>query len=168
VLSNQQLYLVNHFALVARRQGVALPDLKELLRDEVRLRQCVEGALADQGRPALAEAAAKVAAAMSWPVPAEMAAAGTRPPPRIDALATPSGAAMPSPQPQSGLSTQERAQALAALQDAAGPIASFIAEQVDALGPTSLGHYLDQAATLAQLGEARRRALRAACGLGPH
>jgi hypothetical protein len=47
------------------------------------------------------------------------------------------------------------------------PIASFIAEQIDALGPMSLGRYLDHAATLAQLNDTRRRALRAACGLAP-
>lgn len=154
MLSNQQLYLVNHFALVARRHGLQLPDLKELLADEKQLRQWVDVGLADLAHPAVKDAAAKLAAALFGQV--HPAAAGTPPSTR--------GASEP---PKPGMSARERALALAALQDAAGPIASFIAEQIDALGPMSLGRYLDHAATLAQLNDTRRRALRAACGLAP-
>lgn len=156
MLSNQQLYLLNHFALVARRHGLRLPDLKELLRDERQLRQWIDVGLAERARPPVMDAAAKLAAALSLPGPA---AATTSPDPR--------GRSQPSPPAQTGLSAQERALALAALQDAAGPIAGFIAEQVDAMGPMSLAHYIDQAATLAQLSDVRRRGLRTACGLAP-
>jgi len=170
VLNNQQLYLVNHFALVARRYGVKLPDLKELMRDEARLRQCIESSLADQAHPAVAEVAAKLAAAMPWPGKtglADLAPALPSPPARASAPSISPGSAAPAAHTRPGLSPQERALALAALQDAAGPIAEFIAEQVDALGPMGLGSYLDQAAALAQLTETRRRTLRAACGLAP-
>ncbi len=153
MLSNQQLYLLNHFVLVARRHGLHPPDLKELLRDEVQLRLWISTGLAQPARPAVMDAAAKLAAAMSLPGPA---VATTSP--------GPSGR---SPPLQPGLSQRERALAVAALQDAAGPIAGFIAEQVDAMGPMSLARYLDQAATLAQLSDARRRGLRTACGLAP-
>lgn len=153
MLSNQQLYLLNHFVLVARRHGLHLPDLKELLRDEAQLRLWIDTGLAEPARPAVRDAAAKLAAALSLPSPA---------------TATPSpGPSSRSSPLQPGLSPRERALALAALQDAAGPIAGFIAEQVDAMGPMSLGRYLDQAATLAQLSDARRRGLRTACGLAP-
>ena len=164
MLNSQQVYLVNHFALVARRQGLHLPDLKELLRDEALLRQHVQAGLAPTAPASVAEAAAKVAAAMSWPArPGSEALPAT---PARAAAAAPTQARQVPPAATGGaLTAQERALALAALQDAAGPIAAFIAEQVDALGPMSLSRYLDQAATLAQLSGARRRALRLACGL---
>jgi hypothetical protein len=165
VLSNQQLYLVNHFALVARRHGLHLPDLKELLRDETELRQWIDIGLSELSHPAVIDAAAKLSAALSWQGQPAAAAAGSRPVPRPAATATPAGPRGPSAPSRAGLSPQERDLALAALQDVAGPIAGFIAEQVDAMGPMSLGRYLDQAATLAQLNGARRRALRVACGL---
>lgn len=165
MLSSQQLYLVNHFALVARRHGLHLPDLKELLRDEALLRQHVEAGLLPTAQPAVADAAAKVATALSWRAPAGTtaapAAAAPAQAPRGQPAPPPGGTTPP------GLSPQERERALAALQEAAGPIAGFIAEQVDALGPMGLSRYLDQAADLAQLSAARRRALRAACGLAP-
>jgi len=166
VLSNQQLYLLNHFALVARRHGLHLPELKELQHDEKQLRQWIDFALSQRSQPAVMDAAAKLAAALSWQGPAPGAAAS----PDSGGQAQPSQPAQPSPSPPSsqvGMNPRERALALAALQDAAGPIAGFIAEQVDAMGPLSLARYLDQAATLAELSDARRRGLLSACGLTP-
>lgn len=156
MLSNQQLYLLNHFVLVARRHGLHLPDLKELLHDDRQLRHWIAVGLDELARPPVMDAAARLAAALPLPGPTAAAASPG-----------PSGRSQ-APQPvQPGLSPRERALALAALQDAAGPIAGFIAEQVDAMGPMSLARYLDQAATLAQLSDVRRRGLRTACGLAP-
>ncbi len=174
MLSNQQLYLVNHFALVARRHGLQLPDLKELLADEIQLRQWIDVGLAELTHPAVKDAAAKLAAALFGQ--GHPAAAGTPTPPRgasqplnpgMSTPGRPKGEYRSAQHEGTAVSARERALALAALHDAAGPIASFIAEQIDALGPMSLGRYLDHAATLAQLTDTRRRALRAACGLTP-
>lgn len=166
MLSNQQLYLLNHFALVARRHGLHLPELKELHHDEKQLRQWIDFALSQRSQPAVMDAAAKLATALSGQGPAPGAAAspdrGGRPPPLQASPPSPT-----SHSAQVGMNPRERALALAALQDAAGPIAGFIAEQVDAMGPLSLAGYLDQAATLAQLSDARRRGLLSACGLAP-
>jgi len=160
VLSNQQLYLLNHFALVARRHGLHLPELKELQHDERQLRQWIDVALSARSQPAVMAAAAKLAAALSGQGPAPGVAASPDHRGRPQPL-------QPSQPLQTGMNPRERALALTALQDAAGPIAGFIAEQVDAMGPMSLARYLDQAATLAQLSDARRRGLLSACGLAP-
>lgn len=140
MLSNQQLYLVNHFALVARHHGIHLPDLKELLADLPMLRRHVEAGMAPGADPAVTEAAAKLAAAMAW-----------RP-------ATAGAAA--------GMTAAEFARARAALLSAAGPIAEFIADRIDPMTTgMSLGRFVDEAAALAQLDAPRHRALRRACGL---
>lgn len=140
MLSNQQLYLVNHFALVARHHGIHLPDLKELLADLQLLRRHVEAGMAPGADPAVTEAAAKLAAAMAW-----------RP--------STAGAA-------AGMTAAEFARARAALLSAAGPIAEFIADRIDPITTgMSLGRFVDEAAALAQLDAPRHRALRRACGL---
>ncbi len=142
MLSNQQLYLVNHFALVARHHGIHLPDLKELLADLPMLRRHVEAGLAPGADPAVTEAAAKLAAAMAW-----------RP-------STAGGGAT------DGMTAAEFARARAALVSAAGPIAEFIADRIDPMATgMSLARFVDEAAALAQLDAARHRALRRACGL---
>lgn len=151
MLNNQQLYLVNHFALVARRSGLHLPDLKLLLKDEARLRSEVETALTLTQWPAVTDAARKVAAAFGWPLaPPESPGRQARAP------AAPAAAPM---------TADERARAKAALLAVAGPIAGFIAEQIGDAAPLRLDEFVDQAAALAQLSDDRRRALRTACGL---
>lgn len=142
MLSNQQLYLVNHFVLVARRRGIHLPELKLLLDDAALLRRHVEQVLAPGADPAVAEAAGKVAASMNW------------------SLASASAQADP------GMTPDEFVRAKKALLAVAGPIAGFIVEQIDtATVPMSLSRFLDEAAALAQLDEAHRRTLRKSCGL---
>ena len=79
MLSNQQLYLVNHFALVARRHGLQPPDLKELLADEIQLRQWIDVGLAELAHPAVKDATAKLFGQ------GHPAAAGTTPPARSPA-----------------------------------------------------------------------------------
>lgn len=142
MLSNQQLYLVNHYALVARRHGIHLPDLKLLLADAQLLRRHVEQGLLPGADAAVAEAAAKVAASMNWrPAPAPAS-------------------------PAQGIAPEDLRRAQAALVVVAGPIASLIVEQIDATDPAmTLSRFLDEAAAMAQLDDTRRRALRQACGL---
>lgn len=149
MLNDQQLYFLNHFAFVARRHGLRLPDLKDLMQNEARLQEWIDVGLSELTQPAVMDAAAKLAATLRGQTPSV--------PHQKD----------PSPRGGPGLSSKERASALAALQDAAGPIAGLIVERLDAMGPMSLDSYLDHAAALAQLNDSRRRALRAACGLAP-
>lgn len=149
MLSNQQLYLLNHFAFVARRHGLRLPDLNDLMHNEARLQEWIDIGLSELTKPAVMDAAAKLAATLRGQATSVPHAKGT------------------SPRDVPGLSPKERDLALAALQDVAGPIASLIVERLDAMGPMSLDSYLDHAAALAQLNATRRRSLRAACGLAP-
>ncbi len=174
MLSNQQLYLVNHFALLARRHGIALPDLRVLLQDENQLLAQVEAAQAQTVAPAVADAARKLAMAFSWPLSTPVAAVdpgATRaaspplaPAPHVSDRKppAPAGEAVPSATP---MASDELARARAALRVAAGPIADFIVEQIDDADRLTLRQFIEQAATLAQLDSDRRRALRVACGL---
>ena len=142
MLSNQQLYLVNHYLLVARRHGIRLPDLKLLLDDAALLRGHVEQGLLPGAHPAVVEAAAKVAASMNWR------------PASAPAQAAP------------GMTPEEFERAKKSLLAVAGPIAGFIIEQIDTTTvPMSLDRFLSEAAALAELDEAHRRALRKSCGL---
>ncbi len=156
MLSNQQLYLVNHFALVARRHGLHLPDLKALLQDEGRLRAHVEAAMAGGAGPEVRKAATQLSAAFSWTLTPLGPALGSK-------TSLPGGTvADVAPGP---MTPEERTRARAALLAVAGPIADFIAEQIGQSPGLSLQQFIEQAADLAQLSQERRRALRAACGL---
>lgn len=151
MLNSQQLYFVNHYALVARRHGIQLPELNALLNDPERLRSCVEQGLLPGADDEVAEAAAKLAASMNWTkVPARAQSPQPRAPNASGQFMTP----------------DELDRAKAALLAVAGPIADIVVEQIDLTrAPKSLAAFLDEAVALAQLDDEHRRALRTACGL---
>jgi hypothetical protein len=153
VFSNQKLFLVNHFALAAKRAGIALPELAVMFEDEALLRSHIEQALTSAQAPVV-EAARAVAAAFNWrgAPPTLSASAATR-------------ATAPRPAAEPPMTAAERSLAQAELLKVVGPIADFIVDQIGDSGRMSLRKFLAQAADLADLSADKRQELFAACNL---
>jgi len=156
VFSNQKLFLVNHFALAAKRAGIALPELSVMFEDEALLRSHIEKALVCAHAPVV-EAARAVAAAFAWRGAPSTAAA-----PGASRAAAPRAAAAEPP-----MTAAERSLAQTELLKVVGPIADFIVDQIGDTGRMSLRKFLTQAADLADLSADKRQELFAACNLEP-
>jgi hypothetical protein len=155
VFSNQKLFLVNHFALEAKRAGMALPELAAMFEDEALLKSHIDQALASAHTPVV-EAARAVAAAFNW----------RGAPPTLSATA-PTRAAAPRAAGEPPMTAAERSLAQAELLKVVGPIADFIVEQIGDTGRMSLRKFLNQAADFADLSADKRQELFAACKLDP-
>lgn len=152
MFSNQKLFLVNHFALAARRAGITLPELTVMFEDEVLLKSHIDRALTSAHAPVV-EAARAVAVAFNWRgAPAGGSGASA---PRTSAPAEPP------------MTTAERMLAKEELLKVVGPIADFIVDQIGDTERMSLRRFLTQAGDLAELSADKRRELFAACGLEP-
>jgi hypothetical protein len=156
VFSNQKLFLVNHFALAAKRAGIALPELAVMFEDEALLKSHIDQALASAHAPVV-EAARAVAAAFNWRGATSAASA-----PNATRVAAPRAAAA-----EPSMTAAERSLALAELLKVVGPIADFIVDQIGDTGRMSLRKFLTQAADLADLSADKRQELFAACNLDP-
>jgi hypothetical protein len=154
VLSNQKLFLVNHFALAAKRAGIALPELAVMFEDEALLKSHIDQALASAHAPVV-EAARAVAAAFNWR--------------DATSTATPTGVSRPAPSRAAAaeppMTSAERSLAQTELLKVVGPIADFIVDQIGDTGRMSLRKFLTQAADLADLSADKRQELFAACNL---
>lgn len=159
MFSNQKLFLVNHFALAAKRAGLPLPELSVMFEDEALLRSRIEQALASEHAPVV-EAARAVATAFAWrgAQPSASATGATRT--AASRSAAPRSAAAELP-----MTASERSHAQAELLKVVGPIADFIVDQIGDTERTSLRKFLSQAADLADLSADKRQELFAACNL---
>ncbi len=153
MFSNQKLFLVNHFALAAKRAGIALPELAVMFEDEALLKSHIDQALRSAHAPVV-EAARAVATAFNW----------RGAPPTLSATAaTRSASSRAATEPP--MTAAERSLAQAELLKVVGPIADFIVEQIGDSERMSLRKFLAQAADLAELSADKRRELFAACNL---
>lgn len=157
MLSNQKLFLVNHFALAAKRAGLSLPELSAMFDNEALLRSHVEQALACAHAPVV-EAARAVATAFAWrdAQPAATSTGSTR-------TASSRSAASRSAAVDLPMTATERSVAQAELLKVVGPIADFIVDQIGDTERMSLRKFLSQAADLADLSADKRQELFAAC-----
>ena len=151
---NQKLFLVNRFAMAAKRAGLPLPELSVMFEDEALLRPHIEQALASAPAPVV-DAARAVATAFAWSgaQPAAFVTGAMR-----TAASRSAAAALP-------MMASERSLAQAELLKVVGPIADFIVDQIGDTERMSLRKFLAQAADFADLSADKRQELFAACNL---